>query len=57
MPRKVVNINTNDMYLVYRDIEGNHHFQHWEDVTSCGTLIDPETGEDMELIGWVIGED
>lgn len=45
-------INTSSMFLVYQDSEGRQFSQHWEDLTNMGTLIDPETGEDMELVGW-----
>lgn len=45
--------NTTHMHLVYRDSEGNLHEQPWQDVVEVGTLIDPETGDDMEIVGWV----
>lgn len=41
-----------DRHLVYVDGEGNRHYQPVSDVPDAGTLIDPETGDDMELIGW-----
>lgn len=44
--------SNDDMWLVYIDSEGNYHAQPWQDMDSVGTLIDPETGDDMELIGW-----
>jgi hypothetical protein len=44
--------NTDAMFLIYRDSEGRRFTQHWQDLTEMGTLIDPETGEDLELIGW-----
>lgn len=44
--------NTNSMFLIYKDSEGRQFSQHWEDLSEMGTLIDPETGEDLELIGW-----
>lgn len=40
------------MWLVYVDAHGGRHFQPWHDVVSVGTLIDPDTGEDMETVGW-----
>lgn len=46
-------IRTDSMWLVYKDEQGNEHFQNWQDLTDVGTLIDPETGEDMDLVGWV----
>ena len=45
-------MNTTDMFLIYRDETGEEHYQPWQDIVSSGTLIDPETGDDMELIGW-----
>ena len=45
-------ITNTDMWLVYVDVEGQKHFQHWSDLTEAGTLIDPENGEDMDVIGW-----
>ncbi|MCK0441264.1 hypothetical protein MUG78_17840 [Gordonia alkaliphila] len=40
------------MWLVYVDEGGGHHYQPWGDLTEAGTLIDPENGDDMDLIGW-----
>ncbi len=55
-PRKVTGmskkIETSDMWLVYEDSSGNKHYQPWTDLVECGTLIDPESDEDMEMIGW-----
>lgn len=41
-----------DMWLVYVDDNGNRHHQHWRDIAEVGNLIDPESGEDMDLLGW-----
>ena len=38
--------------LVYIDSSGNRHYQPVSDATVVGTLIDPETGDGLELIGW-----
>jgi hypothetical protein len=46
-------VETSQMFLVYKDGDGEYHYQSWEDVQECGGLIDPETGDDMKLIGWV----
>lgn len=46
---KMTNI---DMWLVYVDVEGQMHSQHWSNLAEIGTLIDPENGEDMDVIGW-----
>lgn len=40
------------MYLVYKSGDGEHHYQHYSDLSACGTLIDPETGDDLEIVGW-----
>lgn len=45
-------MNTSDMWLIYKDSNGKEHRQHWTDVLEVGTLIDPETDEDMEIVGW-----
>ena len=42
-------VRTDDMDLVYTDSAGNTHRQSWRDLEESGTLIDPETGDDMEL--------
>lgn len=42
------------MWLVYVDSVGTYHYQPWRDVTSVGTLIDADTGDDMELVGWTV---
>ena len=44
--------NTHGMELVYRDEYGTLYEQSWTDLQESGTLIDPETGDDLELIGW-----
>ena len=48
------NKRTDEMYLVYQDEENNRHYQHWADLQESGTLIDSETGEDLELVGWAV---
>lgn len=45
-------MDTSDMWLYYKDSKGVEHRQHWKDLVEVGTLIDPETGDDMEIIGW-----
>lgn len=47
-------IRTDRMYLVYRAEDGTLHYQYWGDVAAVGGLVDPETGDDMELIGWTL---
>ncbi|MFA5712333.1 hypothetical protein [Mycolicibacterium sp.] len=43
---------TSPMFLIYRDSSGGFHSQPWADLTGAGTLIDPDTGDDMEMVGW-----
>lgn len=44
---------TSDMWLVYvSDDNQQRYFQPWQDLVSFGTLIDPDTGNDMDLLGW-----
>lgn len=45
-------MQTSDMFLVYRDAKGILHTQHWSDLMEVGTLIDPDTEDVLELIGW-----
>lgn len=45
-------VSTTAMELVYRNEAGSEHTQPWGELTDVGTLIDPDTGDDMELIGW-----
>lgn len=52
MSNEKSNINVSDMFLIYEGDNGEHYYQHWMDVVNDGTLIDPETGEDMKIIGW-----
>lgn len=44
--------NTEDMWLVYRTQSGDSYYQPWQDLQESGTLVDPDTDEDMELVGW-----
>lgn len=48
--------NTGEMYLVYRDESGSFHLQSWGDLVYSGTLIDPDTGDDMDIVGWTTQE-
>lgn len=43
-----------DLVLIYRDAEDVLHEQPATDLTDVGTLIDPETGDDMAPVGWRI---
>lgn len=48
-------VSTEDMELVYRDGSGNEHRQSWQTLDSIGVLIDPDSGDDMELTDTVTG--
>lgn len=41
-----------NLILIYEDTNGTKYEQPAIDLTDIGTLIDPETGEDLELIGY-----
>lgn len=43
---------TQDIILIYLDAAEQTHTQPLCDIVEVGTLIDPETGDDMELVGW-----
>ena len=47
-----MSIYTTPLWLVYEDETGTKHYQPYADVVSVGTLIDPETGYDMPIVGW-----
>lgn len=53
---KKTDIFYQNMFLVYVDDDGEHHFQPWQDILESGGLIDPVTQQDMELIGWCLEE-
>lgn len=42
---------TEDMFLVY-EMDDALISQPWTDIEQSGTLIHPETGEDLPLVGW-----
>ena len=39
---------------VYEAEDGTLHYQRWRDVAAVGGLVDPETGDDLELVGWTL---
>jgi hypothetical protein len=43
---------TTPMFLVYADSTGAHHFQPWQDTFTSGSLVDPGTDADMDVVGW-----
>ena len=40
------------VFLVYVSEDGGYHFQPLTDLPAVGMLVDLETGDDMELVGW-----
>ena len=40
-----------EVVLLYEDNEGNLYEQPLTDLVEVGTLIDPESGEDLQVVG------
>ena len=40
------------MHIVYTDEKGHLYDQSLSDLPDVGTLIDPDTGDDMEIVGY-----
>ena len=51
MPKQMNDIES--LVLIYQNENGNRFEQRASDLPYSGTLIDPETGDDLDLIGWV----
>lgn len=47
-----LNKNLDSMIIVYTDEKGCLYDQPLSDLTDVGTLIDPDTGDDMEIVGY-----
>lgn len=43
--------NLDEITLVYISEDGQLYYQNVSDLPDSGTLIDPETGDDLELLG------
>ena len=43
----------NSLVLIYQNENGDRFEQCASDLVYSGTLIDPETGDDLDLVGWV----
>ena len=43
--------NLDEITLIYISEDGHLYYQNASDLPESGTLIDPETGEDLELLG------
>lgn len=44
--------DTTDITLIYRNLDGEEFEQPLSDLPEAGILIDPESGDDLELLGW-----
>lgn len=42
--------------LIYHDEKARTHTQPLSDITTAGTLIDPDTGDDLELVSTLIAD-
>lgn len=49
-PVPAIEFDTSIVTLVYKDEDGKEYEQPLNDVFYSGTLIDPETGDDLELV-------
>lgn len=47
-----LNKNLDSMRIVYTDEKGHLYDQLLSDLPDVGTLIDPDTGDDMEIVGY-----
>lgn len=45
-------IQTSAMWIVYESETGELFYQPYTDLVEAGTLIEPETGDDMPILGW-----
>lgn len=49
-PRRSKVYNPNDVFAIYIDSVGEEHKQLISDINEVGILIDPETGDDLDII-------
>lgn len=47
-----LNKNLDSVHIVYTDEKGHLYDQPLSDLPDVGTLIDPDTGDDMEIVGY-----
>lgn len=47
-------VSIDKLVLVYESEGGELYRQPGADVVSVGTLIDPDTGDDMPLVGFIL---
>jgi len=40
------------MWVVYRGESSDYYYQPYTDLVEAGTLTDPDSGEDMPIVGW-----
>lgn len=48
---EMIDLEPSEVFVIYSDEEGEDHRQPLSDMQEAGTLIDPETGSDMPIIG------
>jgi hypothetical protein len=56
-PVSTTAVDLSGVTLVYRDTAGKTHEQPLADIGSTGTLIDPDSGDDLELIAALVAAD
>ncbi|MFF1880247.1 hypothetical protein ACFVVC_02095 [Pseudarthrobacter sp. NPDC058196] len=56
-PQSTAAVDLFGVTLVYRDGAGRTHEQPLTDITSAGTLIDPDSGSDLELVAALVAAD
>ncbi|MDJ0458299.1 hypothetical protein PUN71_013925 [Arthrobacter sp. NQ7] len=56
-PVSTTAVDLSGVTLVYRDAAGKTHEQPLTDIGSAGTLIDPDSGDDLELIAALVAAD
>ncbi|PDQ35501.1 MAG: hypothetical protein B5766_05395 [Candidatus Lumbricidophila eiseniae] len=49
--------NISQIVLIYKNDDDDTFEQPLSDLQTAGTLTDPETGDDLELIGWKFAAD
>ena len=51
---RAIRKDLDSMFIVYTDSEKHLYEQPLSDLPDSGTLIDPDTGDDMEIIGYTL---
>ncbi|WP_314191961.1 hypothetical protein [uncultured Arthrobacter sp.] len=56
-PGSTTTVDLSGVTLIYRDAAGKTYEQPLADIESAGTLIDPDSGNDLELIAALVAAD